>query len=65
MLACLCVCVCVCVGPYDADLLLSLPESLHLRRVRHDAEAATFALLKVLLVLHLQDKTEKTRLQVT
>lgn len=45
-----------CVCSYVADLLLSPSESLHLRSVGHDAEPSTFALLKVLLILHLQEK---------
>lgn len=43
------------VCTYVTDLLLSPSESLHLRSVGHDAEAAAFTLLKVLLVLHLQE----------
>lgn len=48
-------CVWVCVWAYNTDLFLSSSESLHLWCVRHDAEASTFALLKVLLVLNLQE----------
>lgn len=45
----------MCVWPYNTDLLLSSSEPLHLWCVRHDAEPSTFALLKVLLVLDLQE----------
>lgn len=57
----MCAHVCVCLCTHNTDLLLSPSESLHLWSVGHNAEPSTFTLLKILLILHLQESKRERK----
>lgn len=51
--------------PYIADLILCFLDSLHLGRIRDHGETFSFNLLKLLLVVNLQEKKNETfKLQI-